>query len=127
MSKEPFPILHVYGPSGPHDEPLIVGSREALERLRDAIDRSLERVHSAQTGFFTADGEGFDLHVLMLPEGALLHTQLPYTDYPGLPETQFPITPGMLFRALAESQQLDPQGDRRKALDEVLRALFDRQ
>ena len=83
---------------------------------------SLEGCHSKAEAF-ASDGEGFSAYVLRLPEQTMCNLQLPYTDYPGLSENSFPITPDLLFQALAESQKADPGGHRRKALDEVLKAL----
>jgi hypothetical protein len=52
-------LLHVFGPQCWHDSSWIVGNREALTALRDAIDRVLS---SPDTGVgvevFAADGEG---------------------------------------------------------------------
>lgn len=57
------PLLHIYSPPFYHQEAFIVGNREGLERLRDALDALLsagqEKVVSETV--FHGDGEGYEV------------------------------------------------------------------
>jgi hypothetical protein len=61
-------LLHVHAQHHQHDEAYIVGNRHALEGLRAALDgilvAGLERV---KIEMMTADGEGYDLHIVLDP------------------------------------------------------------
>lgn len=56
-------FLHVYAQPGFHEEAYLVGNREALAALRDAIDRALHNERAA-LGAFTTDGEGYTVIVI---------------------------------------------------------------
>lgn len=75
--------LHVYAQLWHHCEAFLVGERRSLQALAHAIELALDH-HQNQTthGFFTADGEGFDVIVRQLPAGNDLWQQLalPYTE-----------------------------------------------
>ena len=60
MSEE---TLHVYSQYGSHDDAVIVGTKDALIKLRHAIDNAIE-VGNGQCSSFTADGEGFTTVVM---------------------------------------------------------------
>lgn len=51
--------LHIYAATREHDEVNIVGTHEALRKLRDALTAALERNLAKKEGFFANDGEGF--------------------------------------------------------------------
>ena len=72
-------ILHVYGASGPQDAPMIVGSRAALEALREAIGQALETGYGQATAR-TANGEGFAVHIAHLPDPLFESLVPPYDD-----------------------------------------------
>lgn len=75
-----FPKLHIHSPSIWHDHAFIVGDRESLQLLRDAIDSALAEEKGKATAF-TADGEGFDLEVYREEEDSYWDKALlPYTD-----------------------------------------------
>lgn len=60
MIKREHGTLHIYSPYQWHDEAFIVGTREALTALRDAIAEALSGAEgSAASLSFAADGEGF--------------------------------------------------------------------
>lgn len=72
--------LHIYGPISHHDHSFIVGTRETLKRLRDAIDSALAE-GKGKLSTFTADGEGFELEVYREEEECYWdNALLPYTD-----------------------------------------------
>jgi len=63
-------VLHLYPQSDEHTNGRIVGSRKALTALRDQLDHIVE--HGAayvHRGYYTADGEGYDLIVELLDKG----------------------------------------------------------
>ena len=72
-------LLHIYAQSQQHDEAWIVGDREGLTRLRDAITSALESRPSAAHSF-TADGEGFAAIVVLSGEARIERLALPYSD-----------------------------------------------
>lgn len=75
-----FPKLHIHGPTYYHDHSFIIGDRESLELLRDAIDSALAEGQGKATSF-TADGEGFDLEVYREEDDSYWDKALlPYTD-----------------------------------------------
>lgn len=91
--------LHIYSPLCSHDHAFIVGNREALEALRDAIEDALEI--GQNTGAITAstaDGEGFELKVYREEENTYWDKALlPYTDQ-SFPSSEKPINPWDLFK-----------------------------
>lgn len=71
--------LHIYAQQMWHDEAYIVGERDALESLRDAITRALVN-NSARMCAYCNDGEGYDIHVLCVDEEKAGILPAPYTD-----------------------------------------------
>jgi len=73
--------LHIYAQVMWHTEAYIIGDREALTALRDAIDAALTDNH-AQLESSTRDGEGYEVIVQVLPTADHLWSTLalPYTD-----------------------------------------------
>lgn len=73
--------LHLFAQSQWHDEAYVAGDRKSLEDLRAAIDKALAAHDGrAKATSFTNDGEGFDVHILLLDEATLDRLALPYTD-----------------------------------------------
>jgi hypothetical protein len=64
LMKERVRLLHVYGQYCWHSECRIVGNKNALIVLRDAIDDAIKRGKS-ETGAMTSDGEGYSVEVEM--------------------------------------------------------------
>ena len=67
-------ILNIYGQEYWHTEAKIVGSKEALEALKEAIDRAIKNSKSVLGGgitidkaLFASDGEGYELELYCLP------------------------------------------------------------
>lgn len=58
------PIVQVYSQECPHEEAFIVGTKDGLTRLRQAIDEALEKSVS-HADVFVSDGEGYTLGVLL--------------------------------------------------------------
>jgi hypothetical protein len=69
--------LHIYAQCFEHDEAYIVGTREDMQQLRDALDRALASNASSEQ-FFTSDGEGYSLHIQVVPESIETTLCLPY-------------------------------------------------
>lgn len=64
MSRETFGTLCIYSPQFWHDSAIILGDRDALTQLRDALNRALDRPETPSTAeVFAPDGEGY--HVLI--------------------------------------------------------------
>jgi hypothetical protein len=77
--------LHVYAQMQEHDEAHIIGTREDLVRLRDAIEVALGNKarhceSSSFAQFFAADGEGYDLVVKVVPASVEANLMLPYAE-----------------------------------------------
>lgn len=70
--------LHIYAQQQWHDEAYIVGERDRLESLRDAITVALE-TGQCKVLAFCNDGEGYDLHVICLREEQADRLAVPYT------------------------------------------------
>lgn len=72
--------LHVYAQTDWHSEAYIVGTRLALQDLRDAIDRALSEDQGGIATSFVNDGEGFDTVVLRVDnEAEFAKLAVPYT------------------------------------------------
>ena len=72
--------LHIYAQAQWHDDVWIVGDKEGLRLLRDAIDKALSEGKAESDHVFTADGEGYRVHVLSLSEEDMVSLAMPYTD-----------------------------------------------
>ena len=70
-------VLHVYAQAEPHDDAFISGGRPALMRLRDAIGVALEK-DIGQCDAFTADGEGYRLHIVAMSYADAVRQIPPY-------------------------------------------------
>lgn len=73
-------MLHVYSPIWQHADGFILGDRQALEDLRDALDRAISGKGPASFNAFVNDGEGYTVHVAWLSEQEVDRLSLPYTD-----------------------------------------------
>lgn len=77
-----LPWLHMYGQYAWHDEVKILGTRAALEALRDAISSVLETGQPASSEAIVADGEGYHVEIEIASKVALDGMPLPYSaDY----------------------------------------------
>ena len=61
--QENMPLLHIYSQEDSHCEAYIVANREALLKLKEAIDNAINTGRGS-TGAFTSDGEGFDIKII---------------------------------------------------------------
>ena len=78
------PILHAYGQKCWHDDALIVANKEALIKLKNAIDVAI-KYGEGRLSTSTSDGEGYDLYVKCLDGEAETNDvwgnlELPYHD-----------------------------------------------
>lgn len=72
--------LHIYAQSMWHSEAYIVGTRFALQKLRDAIDQTLSENHNGViVTSFVNDGEEFDAVVLRIDNEEFSKLAVPYT------------------------------------------------
>jgi len=71
--------LHIYAQGYWHGDAFIVGTREALVALRDAIDGAIAN-GSADCESSVNDGEGFRARVLQMDEGQLQKLEQPYIE-----------------------------------------------
>jgi hypothetical protein len=72
-------VLHLYAQDSWHDPAYIVGSRQALQALRDGLDVAL-RGDDAQVQVMVNDGEGHTVHVTIVDEALSDRLNLPYID-----------------------------------------------
>jgi hypothetical protein len=73
-------LLHIYAQPYYHAESYIVGNRDALLLLRDAIDEALKDGKSSAE-VSVADGEGYDTNVMLIEdEKTWDRLRRPYTD-----------------------------------------------
>ncbi|WP_321820865.1 MULTISPECIES: hypothetical protein [unclassified Burkholderia] len=75
--------LHVYAQEHEHDDAYIVGTREDLVALRNAIDKALaakaeHRSSDSLLAACAADGECYDLYVKVVPESVQYQLLRPY-------------------------------------------------
>ena len=58
-------MLHIYGQNHEHDKVYIVGNKESLRKLRDAITNAIDFYHyPAITKGMTSDGEGYEIRII---------------------------------------------------------------
>lgn len=96
MSKTPY--LHIYAQTFYHDHAFLVGNRESLELLRDAIDSALAEGEGKATAY-VSDGEGFDVQVYKEEEESYWNDALlPYTDEKACDNREDAIGPWQLFK-----------------------------
>ena len=76
-------LLHIYGQEIWHDPVHIVGNREALEDLKKAIEKALDRGRG-ETDTFCNNGEGYTIVVILddsdWQNGEWKKRAVPYTD-----------------------------------------------
>jgi hypothetical protein len=96
MAKPPY--LHVYAQLMQHDHAFIVGDRESLQLLRDAIDSALAKGHGEVTAC-TSDGEGYDIAVYKEDDESYWEkAQRPYSHDTSLDLREDAIDPWQLWR-----------------------------
>ncbi len=71
-------VLHIYGQEHEHATAAIVGNRDALEQLRDAITKALEGKPAATGSVFVLDGKGYQ--VVVAERDVLDDLPGPYSD-----------------------------------------------
>lgn len=74
--------LHIHAAEEPHEEAYIVGNRDALVALRDAIDRAVMSGRPEYARVFTADGEGFA--AVVVPMQDMTDMAVPYANAKGV-------------------------------------------
>lgn len=77
-----IPILHVYAQPSHHFEAHIIGTRDALLSLRQAIDAALQNIHE-DACVFASDGEGYSCVVRCVAEQWAPALAPEYSDFPG--------------------------------------------
>lgn len=92
--------LHIYSPTWPHADGFIVGDRESLGRLKDAIDYAL----LSPTGrkdlsidAFANDGEGYSLRVMCVDSAIMSTLEAHYTGMAMAISSWGGISPDALF------------------------------
>src|SRR3990172_12330691 len=73
--------LHIYGQQLNHDAAWLVGDKQALYELRDAVDRAIQDGNTC-LDFEAQDGEGYSLYIAEVETKDMTWEQLdlPYTD-----------------------------------------------
>lgn len=105
-----LPMLHIYPQTYHHTEAMVVGNRQGLLALREAIDRALEgegeqKVARVSQDVFVMDGEGYTAWVVRQDQDwqspAWLDLAMPYTgDYCKTPDdADDVIWPSMIIKA----------------------------
>jgi hypothetical protein len=88
-------ILHIYPQHEPHDDPFIIGSRNALKALKAAIEDALDAPNDGTADsevMFTRDGEGYTVLIMVDDSDWQGHqwqdAMFPYANihFPGLDE-----------------------------------------
>lgn len=73
-----YPKCHIYSQNSWHDEAYIVGNRTGLEKLRDAINLTLEKGNT-KNDFWPKDLEGYDVMISCVEDEVLDELELPYS------------------------------------------------
>lgn len=72
-------VIHIFGQDAWHDDAYIVGTPEAMKRLRDTIDRALSGGR-AEMETFVNDGEGYGIIAIVADPETIDKIGVPYTD-----------------------------------------------
>jgi hypothetical protein len=67
-SDKPQGIIHIYAQYSWHEEAIIWGDRQALERLCLAISEAL-KLSKSKIEVWAADGEGYDIYIVKHDDG----------------------------------------------------------
>lgn len=74
------PWLHIYAQYLWHSEAQILGTREALTGLRDAIDKAIaDKNGEATASAIAGDGEGYEIEIRRVPRSVVQNSKVPYT------------------------------------------------
>jgi len=81
MSRDKTPTLHIYAQDIFHAPAYVIGNREGLEQLRDAINIALVDGVASKVAF-ASDGEGYEIYVGKTSTNKQWsNVQMPYTDH----------------------------------------------
>lgn len=86
---DPLPILHLIAQPYWHRPAFVVGNRDGLTALRDAIDAALAGGEPAAETM-CRDGEGYRIHVRCVPAAEMDAIPLGYTDRELCPDSGDP-------------------------------------
>ena len=70
--------VHVYGQDAHHDPVIIVGTREGLLTLLDAVMDALLTRPKRPRLFFAADGEGYEIDISLVSDAQIDNYVSPY-------------------------------------------------
>lgn len=83
------PVLHIIAQTYYHQPAFIVGNRDGLTALRDALNVALKSSRPVEAIVYPSDGEGYRVHVRCV--GNCDDIPLGYTDRDACPdETRYP-------------------------------------
>ena len=82
MNDDKFLNLHIYAQHDCHGDAFIMGSHEALTKLRDIIDLHLKTaLPVGDDSFVTKDGEGYTIMIDSVNPECFEQLKLPYTSF----------------------------------------------
>jgi hypothetical protein len=97
-------LIHIYGQQFFHDDAFIIGTREGLTALRDAINEALEKGR-AVTEVFVNDGEGYDICIALNDSNCLSpfwnKLAVPYADEMASEKREDALQPRSIWRELS--------------------------
>lgn len=79
MEKETYDSLHIYGQKDWHDEAIIVGNRQGLEKLKQLIELALEKGDGTHH-FWSNDLESYDVYVSCQDDETIETLTVPYSE-----------------------------------------------
>lgn len=95
------PVAHLHAQGRPHDEAYVVADEAGLRALQGAIARALDAADgTGEARVFTADGEGYDLVVLLSGPHDLAIVELPYADADALDPRPEAVHPAAIYRSI---------------------------
>ena len=90
-------LLHIYGQRWWHNDAYLVGTRDALTDLRDAITAILESGEPKLVEVFANDGEGYEVSVFVVDEEQMARMAVPYTNDAACEQSETATWPGALL------------------------------
>lgn len=98
-------LLHIYGQQWWHNDAHLVGTREALADLRDALTAALESGEPERVEVFANDGEGYGAWAILVDEEQMGRMAVPYEDEVARERSETATWPGSLLEMMLHGQR----------------------
>ncbi len=99
------PVAHLHAQGHPHDEAYMVADGPGLRAIQGAIAQALDAADGiGNARVFTADGEGYDLVVVLSGPHELASAELPYVEADALDPRPQAVHPAAIYWGLKRTR-----------------------